>query len=86
MSFGGKAVLIKPVLYAIPMHILAATNPPKTTLQIIEKQFSNFFWGNSEGDNKHHWFSWASLYWDKNEGGAGFRSIHDINKSLASKA
>ncbi|XP_070017642.1 uncharacterized protein [Nicotiana sylvestris] len=43
MSYGGKAILIKAVLYSIPMHILAATNPPKTTLwrDYIEAKYCN---------------------------------------------
>ncbi|XP_019237050.1 PREDICTED: uncharacterized protein LOC109217274 [Nicotiana attenuata] len=45
LSYGGKSVLIKSVLQAIPLHILSAVHPPKTTFYQIEKIISNFFWG-----------------------------------------
>lgn len=86
MSFGGKAVLIKAVLYSIPMHILSAVNPPKSTLTLLENQCANFFWGNTNGEKKHHWFKWDSLCYATEQGGAGFRSIHDINKAFSTKA
>lgn len=86
MSFSGKTIFIKAVLYSISMHILTATNPPRTTLQLIEKQCSNFLQANTEGGKKYHRYSWTSLCLEKKEGGARFRSIHDINKAFAAKA
>nr|XP_009591417.1 uncharacterized protein LOC104088448 [Nicotiana tomentosiformis] len=85
ISAGEKAILVKSVLYSLSMHIMVAVDPPKTTLNHIEKVISNFFWGEFEGRPKHHWFSWKSLCYSQEEGGAGFRSIHDICLTFAAK-
>lgn len=45
LSPGGRLVLIKHVLYSIPLHVLAAMEPPKAVLDHIEKRFSNLLWG-----------------------------------------
>ncbi|XP_075088224.1 uncharacterized protein LOC142170259 [Nicotiana tabacum] len=82
---GGRAILVKSVLYSLSMHIMAAIDPPKTTLNHIEKVISNFFWGEFEGRPKHHWFSWKSLCYSQEEGSAGFRSTHDICLTFAAK-
>ncbi|XP_070029459.1 uncharacterized protein [Nicotiana sylvestris] len=82
---GGRAILVKSVLYSLSMHIMAAIDPPKTTLNHIEKVISNFFWGEFKGRPKHHWFSWKSLCYSQEEGSAGFRSTHDICLTFAAK-
>ncbi|XP_070011148.1 uncharacterized protein [Nicotiana sylvestris] len=38
ISAGGRAILVKLVLYSLSMHIMAATDPPMTTLNHIEKR------------------------------------------------
>ncbi|XP_075085103.1 uncharacterized protein LOC142168333 [Nicotiana tabacum] len=43
LSYSGKAVLIKSILQAIPLHILSVVHPPKATFYQIEKIISNFF-------------------------------------------
>lgn len=77
LSFGGRDVLIKSVLHSLPLHIISAVYPPKTTLDLIEKAFANFFWGSSNDKNSYHWIKWQNLCFPKNESGVGFRSLHD---------
>ncbi|KAH0769975.1 hypothetical protein KY290_013956 [Solanum tuberosum] len=43
VSTGGRATLIRHVLMAIPTHILSSINPPKCTLELIEKIIARFF-------------------------------------------
>nr|XP_016513060.1 PREDICTED: uncharacterized protein LOC107830090 [Nicotiana tabacum] len=43
VSAGGRAILVKSILYSLSMHIMAAVDPPKSTLNHIEKVISNFF-------------------------------------------
>lgn len=45
LSPGGRLVLIKHVLSAIPIHVLAVMEPPQSVLNHIELLFSKFFWG-----------------------------------------
>lgn len=44
---GGRMVLIKSVLQAIPTYSLSAICPPKTSLQLLEKHFARYFWGST---------------------------------------
>ncbi|WMV14491.1 hypothetical protein MTR67_007876 [Solanum verrucosum] len=43
ISIGGRAILIIHVLLAPPLHLFAAINPPKRTLELIEKLLARFF-------------------------------------------
>lgn len=44
VSYGGKSTLIKPVLHAPPLHLIAAVYPPKTVFYQIEKIIFDFCW------------------------------------------
>ncbi|XP_060185534.1 uncharacterized protein LOC132614994 [Lycium barbarum] len=52
LSYGGKAVLIKSVLYVMPLHLLAVIQPTKTTLDQIDKIVANFFWARSKQEQE----------------------------------
>lgn len=78
-------MLIKSVIQSLPIYTLSAINPPKGTLELIEKHIANFFWGNINGKNKYHWTKWEKLCYPKNEAGIGTRSMHDITNTLSVK-
>lgn len=78
LSTGGRDILIRNVLLALPVHLLAATNPPKGTINIIEKYIARFFWSGNDTGGKYHWTSWNKLCYPYNEGGANFRCLSDI--------
>ncbi|XP_071909787.1 uncharacterized protein [Coffea arabica] len=42
LSPGGRMVLIKNVLSLMPIHLLAASSPPKGMFGVLEKLFTNF--------------------------------------------
>lgn len=46
---------------------------------------SNFFWGQNEGKNKHHWSSWGNMSYPYSEGGVGFKRLQDICSSFEAK-
>nr|XP_009761706.1 PREDICTED: uncharacterized protein LOC104213855 [Nicotiana sylvestris]XP_016487559.1 PREDICTED: uncharacterized protein LOC107807651 [Nicotiana tabacum] len=54
LSTGGRAILIKHVLLALPIYLLAAVNPPKGTIELIEKFVGRFFWFGQESGGKYH--------------------------------
>ncbi|XP_060202956.1 uncharacterized protein LOC132631398 [Lycium barbarum] len=85
LSHGGRMILIKHVLQAIPTHILAAMSPPKGTIKLMEKYFNRFFWGSSSEKTKHHWVSWDNMSYPTDEGGVGSRRMQDVCKTLAMK-
>ena len=51
LSIGGRAILIRHVLLALPIHLLAAINPPKRTLELIEKLVARVFWASQDNGN-----------------------------------
>ena len=50
MSFGGKEVLIKAVIQAIPAFAMSVFKLPKQIIKEITKAISQFWWGD---DNQH---------------------------------
>jgi len=79
MYLGGRAILIRHILLAMPVHLLASTST-KIGSCINGENLNNFFWGSIEGKDKHHWASWDQI----SEGGVNFRRLRDVYKvSLA---
>nr|XP_009782874.1 PREDICTED: uncharacterized protein LOC104231558 [Nicotiana sylvestris] len=85
LSVGGRAVLISHVLQSMPMHLLSAVNPPNYVINRLHRLFAQFFWSSSVGGTSRHWASWNTLCMPVEEGGIGFRSLHDVAKALFSK-
>ncbi|XP_027109354.1 uncharacterized protein [Coffea arabica] len=82
---GGHLILIKPVISAIPLHVLAVMDPPKRVIKCLERLMVNFFWGQSELGPKHHWCSWKNLCYPVNEDGLGVQSFEDIQGAFSCK-
>ncbi|XP_019240114.1 PREDICTED: uncharacterized protein LOC109220105 [Nicotiana attenuata] len=85
LSIGGRAVLISSILQSLPIHLLSAVNPPNYVINKLHKLFAQFFWSSSVGGNSRHWASWNTLCMPYDEGGIGFRSLHDVSKALFCK-
>nr|XP_027077062.1 uncharacterized protein LOC113700825 [Coffea arabica] len=85
LSPGGRLILIKHVLSAIPSQVLAVMDPPKGLLKCLEGLMVNFFWGQSELGPKHHWCSWRNLCYLVNENGLGVCSLEDILGAFSCK-
>nr|XP_016450378.1 PREDICTED: uncharacterized protein LOC107775192 [Nicotiana tabacum] len=85
LSVGGIAVLIANVMQSIPIHMLSAVNPPIYVINKLHSIFAKFFWSSNVGGNSRHWSSWTNLCMPYEEGGIGFRSLHDVSKALFCK-
>jgi len=85
LSTGGRAILIRHVLLAMPIHLLAATNPPKGTIELIEKYIIRFFWTGQDTRGKYHWASWKNLCYPYEEGGTNFRNLDDTCNAFQTK-
>ncbi|XP_060203069.1 uncharacterized protein LOC132631512 [Lycium barbarum] len=85
LSIGGRAILIKHVLLALPIHLLSTVTPLKDTLQTIEKYMARFFWSGLDSGGKHHWASWENLCYPFKEGGTNFRRPEDICQAFNTK-
>ncbi|XP_019259367.1 PREDICTED: uncharacterized protein LOC109237508 [Nicotiana attenuata] len=49
LTYGGREVLIKSILQFLPTYSLTDLNPPKGTLNLIEKHMARFLWGTTGG-------------------------------------
>ncbi|XP_075475599.1 putative mitochondrial protein AtMg00310 [Primulina tabacum] len=84
-STGGKEVLIKSVLQAIPSFAMSCFKIPALTCDEIESECASFWWGVGNGKRKMHWRTWNSLCHPKKRGGLGFRKLVEFNRSLLAK-
>ncbi|KAH0698662.1 hypothetical protein KY284_012877 [Solanum tuberosum] len=62
----------------MPIHLLAAMQPPIGVMNQIERMLNKFFWGGTDEVKKHYWASWEKMCYPYEEGGVAFRRIHDI--------
>ncbi|KAH0700980.1 hypothetical protein KY284_015195 [Solanum tuberosum] len=85
LSFGGRYILVAHVLQSMPVYLLTAMNPPKGIIKQLHMIFARFFWSNTAGTRSKHWVAWEDLCSPKEEGGLGFRSLHDLSNALFAK-
>jgi hypothetical protein len=85
LSAGARLLLIKHVLSSLPVHLLSVLPVPKQIFGKINRLFSTFFWGASEGRPKRKWVSWDSVCRPVDEGSVRIRNIMDVYSSLQSK-
>ena len=85
LSAGGKEVLIKSVIQAIPTYSRALFKLPRSLCQCITSLIRNFWWGSKNGKRKTAWVSWESMAMPKYKGGLGFRDIEIFNLALLAR-
>uniref|UniRef100_A0A803QIS8 Reverse transcriptase domain-containing protein n=1 Tax=Cannabis sativa TaxID=3483 RepID=A0A803QIS8_CANSA len=85
LSKGGKEILLKAVIQAIPSYAMSVFKLPDSFCNFVEKEMANFWWGIADGKHKLHWKSWKSLCNSKSLGGLGFRSLKPFNQAMLAK-
>ncbi|CAL1404087.1 unnamed protein product [Linum trigynum] len=85
LSHGGKEVLLKAVIQAIPSYIMYLFNLPVNLTKKMDSLLTNFFWSGSMQKSTMHWCRKDILCAPKAEGGLGFRSFKDFNMALLAK-
>ncbi|WMV49196.1 hypothetical protein MTR67_042581, partial [Solanum verrucosum] len=85
LSYGGRAILIKHVLQSTPIHCLSVMNPPSNVLNLVQRIMAQFFWNSCIGGRGRQWSKWGNLCLPENEGGLGFRLLHDVSMALFCK-
>jgi hypothetical protein len=82
LSAGGKDILIKSVVQAIPTYSMSCFKLPRGLCLYINSMIRNFWWGNKNGKRKTHWVSWEVMFSPKMDGGLGFRDLELFNLAL----
>lgn len=82
---GGKEVLIKSVLQAIPTFAMSCFRIPTSICKEMESACARFWWKNSGSNTGVHWRTWDWLSRSKEEGGLGFRRLGCFNRALLAK-
>lgn len=78
LSQRGKIILIKHVIYSIPIHLLVVLCLSKKVVNQIHKLFVDFCWGSFEDPQMHHWISWERFCKPTYEGGLGYKSLYEV--------
>jgi hypothetical protein len=85
LSIGGRVVVIKSVLSAIPVYFLSFFKAPTGIISKLESLFKQFLWGGSEDERKINWVKWEKICRPIEEGGLGIKNLRAFNISLLCK-
>ncbi|KAM6580302.1 hypothetical protein CsatA_004076 [Cannabis sativa] len=82
----GKEILLKTVVQSMPTYAMSVFLLPIGTCNEIEKLMASFWWKTKSSNGRGIiWMSWDCLATPKEEGGMGFRHLHDFNLAMLAK-
>jgi ribonuclease HI len=86
LSQAGRTVLIKTVASSIPSYAMSSFLMPISFSSSLDRIFKNFWWGFPKDKTRNLSLkSWSSICLPKEEGGLGFRRMHEFNLALIAK-
>ncbi|CAN1814975.1 Putative ribonuclease H protein At1g65750 [Linum perenne] len=86
ISQGGKEVLVKAVLQAIPTYCMTTFLIPSTLAAEIQVLMNSFWWGRKgNGGGGISWLRWERLCVRKEHGGMNFRDLTGFNLAMLGK-
>ncbi|XP_013624943.1 PREDICTED: uncharacterized protein LOC106331160 [Brassica oleracea var. oleracea] len=85
MSKGGKEVLIKSILLALPTYVMSTFLLPLEICENLASAIAQFWWRKNPPKRGIHWAKWKKMCLPREEGGIGFRMIHEFNLALLAK-
>lgn len=85
ISKAGKMVLIKTAAQVVPNFWMSMFLIPAQVCDRIEKAMNAYWWGNKSSNKGIKWMSWGKLCAVKEEGGLGFKSLHNFNLAMLAK-
>ncbi|XP_048620086.1 uncharacterized protein LOC125590530 [Brassica napus] len=85
LSKGGKEVLIKSILLALPTYVMSTFLLPLEICENLASAIAQFWWSSNPPKRGIHWAKWDKVCLSREEGGIGFRMIHEFNLALLAK-
>nr|GEW94428.1 RNA-directed DNA polymerase, eukaryota [Tanacetum cinerariifolium] len=85
LLIGGRLMLFKSVLGAMPIYYMSMFKVPKLVLKKIESIRSHFFKGLDLKDQKISLLKWENVLASKEKGGRGVSSLYALNRALIFK-
>ncbi|CAI9754793.1 unnamed protein product [Fraxinus pennsylvanica] len=81
LSKGARLLLLRHVLSSMPPHLFSCIKAPASVLKVINRIFSDFFWGYADGKPKRKWIAWDKVCMPVKEGRARLHSLHEVQLS-----
>lgn len=85
LPMGGKEVLIKSVIQALPTYMMSVFKLPPSFCEEYMQLVRKFWWGEDRSQRKVHWASWQQLIKPKSMGGMGFKDMKIFNQALLAR-
>ena len=85
LSKGGKEVLIKYILLALPTYVMSSFLLPLEICENLASAIAQFWWSSNPPKRGIHWEKWEKMCAPREEVGIGFRMIHEFNLALLAK-
>ncbi|KAL9663454.1 hypothetical protein QQ045_018840 [Rhodiola kirilowii] len=85
LSIGGREVLIKSVLEAIPLYYMNCFLLPETVRKKLQSYLHKFWWGGFTKDHPVYWVKKSVLLDNRENGGMGFRRLKCVNLAFLAK-
>ncbi|XP_056847414.1 uncharacterized protein LOC108829345 [Raphanus sativus] len=85
LSKGGKEVLIKSILLALPTYVMSTFLLPLEICENLASAIAQFWWSSNPPKRGIHWSKREKVFLPREEGGIGFRMIHEFNLALLAK-
>nr|AAY22445.1 bZIP-like protein [Gossypium hirsutum] len=85
LSHGGKEILIKAVLQAIPTFAMSVFKLPLRLCCDIQAICRKFWWKSVGDERSTSWIAWDTICRPKRNGGLGFKHIPLFNQALLAK-
>ena len=85
LSKGGKEVLIKSILVALPTYVMSTFLLPMEICENLASAIAQFWWSSNPPKRGIHWAKWEKICLPRKEGGIGFCVIHEFSLSLLAK-
>ncbi|XP_048605797.1 uncharacterized protein LOC125583207 [Brassica napus] len=75
LSKGGKEVLIKSILLALPTYVMSNFLLPLEICENLASAIAQFWWSSNPPKRGVHWAKWEKMCAPREEGGIGFHSL-----------